>query len=108
VTAVATSFRQIETDHRLLRIDRARHVAALMRWYHHEHHHSGLALLDAAPGSPRLAGETIARRQLVLDAACAAHPERFVRGSPRHPFVPPAAWINPPANAMLPSQKGAQ
>jgi putative transposase len=32
----------------------------------------------------------------VLDAAYAAHPERFVRKPPTPPQLPAAAWINKP------------
>jgi putative transposase len=32
----------------------------------------------------------------VLDAAYAAHPERFVRKPPIPPQLPTAAWINKP------------
>jgi hypothetical protein len=33
-------------------------------------------------------------RKLTLSAAFQRHPERFVRGTPRPPVVPEAAWIN--------------
>lgn len=39
-------------------------------------------------------------RQVALDAAHRAHPERFVHGPPTHPTPPPAVWINPPATAI--------
>ena len=38
---------------------------------------------------------TTARRQILLEAQ-QAHPERFVRGTPQPPVLPPQAWINPP------------
>ena len=37
-----------------------------------------------------------ADRALVLDAAYAATPERFIRHAPRPPALPTAAWINKP------------
>ena len=37
-----------------------------------------------------------AQRARVLDAAYAAHPERFVRKPPAPPELPTAAWINKP------------
>jgi hypothetical protein len=41
--------------------------------------------------------DTTKGRRAVLNAAYAAHPERFVR-KPPEPLAPPtAAWINPPA-----------
>ena len=36
-----------------------------------------------------------------------AHPERFVKGTPKPPEIPSAAWINPPATKTTP-QIGAQ
>lgn len=36
------------------------------------------------------------QRALVLDAAYAAHPERFVRKPPVPPRLPMAVWINGP------------
>jgi hypothetical protein len=41
--------------------------------------------------------ETIAARQQGLLAAHQAHPERFVRGTPRPQALPTAVWINPPS-----------
>ncbi len=66
------------------------------RWYNTEHRHSGLGLLPPEVvhyGRAQAASD--ARRQ-VLDAAYAAHPERFVRRAPTPPPLPTAAWINPP------------
>ena len=39
-----------------------------------------------------------AARDLVLDAAYARHPERFVRHAPVPPKLPIAVWINKPAD----------
>ena len=65
-------------------------------WYNTEHHHSGIAMLTPETVHTGRANEEIARREEVLKAAYAAHPERFVRHPPRHPALPEAAWINPP------------
>lgn len=35
-----------------------------------------------------------------MAAAYLLHPERFVRKAPEPPALPPAAWINPPPNAV--------
>ena len=40
--------------------------------------------------------EVIAARQVQLDRAYAARPERFVNHAPVHPELPSAVWINPP------------
>jgi len=70
-------------------------------WYNTEHHHSALAYLTPEAVHYGLAGQVLSTRQLALDAAYAAHPERFVNGQPSHPSPPEAAWINPPSNMTL-------
>jgi putative transposase len=65
-------------------------------WYNQDHHPSGIGLLRPATVDSGQAVETIAARQHVLLAACQAHPERFVRGTPRPPSLPTAVWLNPP------------
>ncbi len=69
---------------------------AFVGWYNHEHHHSGLGLLTPAVVHHGHAEDVRTKRQAVLAAAQAMHPERFVRGTPRVPEVPSAVWINPP------------
>lgn len=72
------------------------HVRPLMNWYNHDHKHSSLALLSPADVHYGRADDIIAARQHVLDRAHASHPERFVRGKPRHPATPIEVWINKP------------
>jgi len=43
-------------------------------------------------------------RQITLNAAFAAHPERFMKKSPTPPQKPTAVWINSP-KAKAPSLK---
>jgi putative transposase len=74
--------------------------ATLFDWYNEQHYHSGLALLTPADVHLGRASAIVAARQLVLDAAYAKHPERFVRKAPRHPTPPAVVWINPPASAL--------
>lgn len=71
-------------------------VRALVAWYNDEHYHIGLSLLHPADVHYGRAHHIVTARQRVLDAAHAAHPERFVRGRPTQKSPPPAAWINPP------------
>jgi len=66
-------------------------------WYATEHRHSGIGLLTPEDVHYGRAPEMLAARGLVLDAAYAAHPERFVNGAPRPAALPEAVWINPPA-----------
>ena len=71
-------------------------------WYNQEHRHSGLGFLTPAVVHFGHAAAVRDHRQLVLAAAYAAHPERFVKGRPQPADLPTAVWINPPAkNATL-------
>ena len=84
--------------------DARTHFSAFNQWYNHEHHHSGIADLTPADVHLGRAPARLAAHQSVLEAAYAAHPERFVRGPPRAPELPKAAWINPPKAAAAPSE----
>jgi len=65
-------------------------------WYNHEHYHVALGLMTPAMVYHGQAGAVQAQRQAVLDAAYAAHPNRFAGGRPRAGGPPDAVWINPP------------
>jgi len=71
-------------------------------WQNHEHHHWGLGLLTPAVVHSGQAETVLAARQAVLNAAYAAHPERFVRHPPRPLTLPKEVWINPPADRPEP------
>jgi putative transposase len=78
-------------------VEHARQVVrALVGWYNDEHYHLGLALMHPADVHHGRTADIVAARQRVLDAAHAAHPDRFVTGRPIQKAPPPAAWINPP------------
>jgi hypothetical protein len=62
-------------------------------WYNNEHRHSGIAFHTPADVRYGRADTIRAHRAEVLDAAYAAHPERFVRHPPTPPALPKAAWI---------------
>ena len=80
-------------------IEHARsHCKAFVDWYNHAHRHSGIGLMTPAVVHFGRATELHAARASVLDAAYAAHPERFVRQPPAPPELPTAAWINRPAD----------
>ena len=71
-------------------------AGSFIEHYNHEHRHSGIGYHTPASvhrGTAVLVRETRAR---VLDAAYAAHPERFVNKPPTPPALPGPAWINQP------------
>ena len=70
--------------------------AALLDWYNERHYHTGIALLTPADVHSGRATAIVAARQLILDAAYARTPERFVCNPPLHPTPPAVVWINPP------------
>jgi len=64
-------------------------------WHNDDHHHSGLALFTPAEVFFGKVEEVRATRQVALDAAFAAHPERFPGGAPRVALPPSEVSINP-------------
>jgi putative transposase len=68
-------------------------------WYNTAHRHSGIGLLTPAMVHYGHAEAVRAQRAAVLEAAYAAHPERFVRQLPQPLVLPAAVWINPPTPA---------
>jgi putative transposase len=72
-------------------------IRVFVDWYNNHHRHSGIALLTPTDVHHGRAAERTASRQVTLDAAYAAHPERFVRGRPRPLQLPSASYINRPS-----------
>lgn len=64
-------------------------------WHNDEHHHSNLALFTPADVFFGRVDQVRLVRQSALDAAYAAHPERFPRGAPRVLLPPIEVSINP-------------
>ena len=84
-------------------IEQAReHCRAFVDWYNHHHRHSGIGLMTPAAVHYGQAQQLHAARGHVLDAAFAAHPERFVRKPPVPPKLATAAWINKPKSEEVP------
>jgi putative transposase len=77
--------------------DARTYAGSVIGWYNNKHHHSSLGLLTPADVHFQRTASRLAVRDAALDAAFAAHPERFVRGAPRAQRPPTAVWINPPA-----------
>lgn len=68
-------------------------------WYNHEHRHSGIGFMPPAWVHSGKARQVYDARQVVLDQAFLAHPERFPKGRPHPPALPTEVWINPPKAA---------
>jgi putative transposase len=89
-------------------IQHARDVCRdLFGWYNAEHYHSGIGLLTPESVHYGRAATIVEGRQRVLLDFFEAHPERFVKGTPKPPEIPSAAWINPPTTKtthQIPSQ----
>lgn len=66
-------------------------------YYNHEHRHTGLGLHTPASVHHGTAEQIRVQRQATLDAAYAAHPQRFTRRAPTAPQLPTSAWINDPS-----------
>jgi putative transposase len=78
------------------------------QWYNQEHRHSGIGLLTPAMVHFGEAQRVLDHRQMVLDAAYLAHPDRFVRRPPRPQPLPSEVWINKPAPAGKKTKEGSQ
>ena len=68
-------------------------------WYNEDHRHSGIGMMTPAMVHHGLAPDVREYRQLILDAAYAAHPDRFVRRPPTPLPLPKEVWINKPQNS---------
>lgn len=71
-------------------------VGPFLDHYNHHHRHSGIGYHTPASVHFGTAALVHADRVRALDAAYAAHPERFVNGPPVPPPLPGPAWINQP------------
>ena len=82
---------------RFTSIEHARaHCQRFFAWYNDAHRHGGLGLHTPADVHYGRVQAVQAARAGVPAAACAAHPERFVRQPPQPPKLPTASWINKP------------
>ncbi len=81
-------------------LEARRFCRGFFEWYNQEHRHSGIGLMPPAAVHSGRAKGLHTKRARVLAAAYAERPERFVRGLPRPPALPAAAWINPPETAV--------
>lgn len=78
-------------------------------WHNEEHHHAGLALFTPADVFHDRVEQVAASRQRALDAAYAAHPERFPNGPPVVRRPPTKVEINPvSAEPTAPTVEGRE
>jgi putative transposase len=70
-------------------------------WYNDEHHHSGIAMMTPSTVHSGRVDDVLRLRQVALDAAFLAHPERFVGGAPKATRPPAEVWINRPAGGEI-------
>ena len=70
-------------------------LAPFFAWHNDDHHHSGLALFTPAEVFYGRVAVVAAIRQVALDTAYAANPERFPNGPPRVRLPPAVVAINP-------------
>jgi putative transposase len=78
------------------------------QWYNEDHRHSGIGMLTPAVVHFGEASAVLAHRQVVLDAAYQAHPDRFVRQPPKPLPLPSEVWINKPAPAGQKTKEDSQ
>jgi putative transposase len=76
--------------------DARTHCVAFFDWYNQDHRHDGLALHTPSDVHFGLAKARTAERNVVLEAAFRAHPERFPNGAPVAKEPPTEVWINKP------------
>jgi putative transposase len=65
-------------------------------WYNGQHKHSGIGYVTPEDMHTGRAHAVREERCKVLKTAYEKHPERFVKGTPRPPDIPEAAYINKP------------
>lgn len=81
------------------------HFRSFFPWYNSDHYHTGLGLLTPEAVHYGLAEKIVGQRQRVLNAAYAAHPERFVHRAPNALEPPSQVWINPPSPVLTPASE---
>ncbi len=93
---------------RCLSIEQAREFCReFFGWYNHRHRRSGIGLMSPATVHHGQAQKAHDARAVVLKAAYAARPERFINRPPIPPALPGAAWINKPTAIASESQEAA-
>jgi putative transposase len=73
-------------------------VSLFVKWYNHDHHHSGLKFLTPSQRRSGVGDKILANRHDVYEAAKAAHPERWNGRSTRDWSLPDTVYLNPENN----------
>lgn len=76
--------------------DARAHCRAFFAWYNTTHRHSGIGYMTPHSVHDGRADALRLARQVTLDDAFRAHPERFKNKNPCADALPTAVWINPP------------
>ena len=80
--------------------DSRAHCHIFFPWYNEVHRHSGIAMMTPAMVHYGQAPLVRQNRQVILDAAYSAHPERFVNHPPKAQELQKEVWINKPLNSQ--------
>ena len=70
-------------------------VSIFVKWYNHDHHHSGLNFLTPYQRRSGLSEHILQNRHEVYEAAKAAHPERWNGRATRDWSLPERVYLNP-------------
>lgn len=76
------------------------HCQEFFAWYNTVHRHSGIGYMTPHAVHYGRAQALRATRQVALDTAFRATPNRFKGSRPTPCALPTAAWINPPASEI--------
>ena len=70
-------------------------VSLFVKWYNHDHHHSGLKFLTPYQRRSGTSEQILENRHAVYEAAKAAHPERWNGRATRDWTLPSTVYLNP-------------
>ena len=70
-------------------------VSQFVKWYNHDHHHSGLKFLTPYQRRSGISEQILENRHAVYEAAKAAHPERWNGRATRDWTLPSTVYLNP-------------
>ena len=71
------------------------HPFLFVKWYNHDHHHSGLKFLTPYQRRSGLSDKILAKRKEVYEAAKTEHPERWNGRLTRDWSLPDTVYLNP-------------